>query len=75
MWSRLNSIDKSSGVFQALCNLALKSSTKILSENNARRLLKSAQNPDILINSMSINMSDYFITLSVLKENHICNRY
>ena len=39
----------------------LKSSTEILRENNARRLLKRVQIPEILINNMSVNMSDYFI--------------
>ena len=34
----------------ALCNITLKSSAEILSENNARGLLKSVQNPEILIN-------------------------
>ena len=33
----------------------------ILGENNGRRLLKSVQNPEVLINNMSANMSDYFI--------------
>ena len=44
----------------ALCNLTLKSSVELLGENNARRLLKSVQNHEILINNMSVNMSDYF---------------
>ena len=33
----------------ALCNLTLKSSAKIFSQNNARSLLKNVQNPEILI--------------------------
>ena len=37
-------------------------------ENNAKGLLKSDQNPVILINNMSVNMSNYFITLSVSKK-------
>ena len=54
-----------------LCNLTLKSSTDILGENNARRLLKSVQNPEILINNMSVNMSDYFInTLTIKRKSH-----
>ena len=36
----------------------LESSAEILGENNARRLLKSVKNPEILINNMSVNMSD-----------------
>ena len=47
-------------VLVALCNLRLKSSAEILGENKARHLLKSEQNPEILINNMSVNMSDYF---------------
>ena len=54
------------GVF-TLCNLTLNSSAKILGENNARRLLKSVQNPEILINNMSVNMSDYFIITFYIK--------
>ena len=38
-----------------LCNFTLKSSADILGENNARHLLKSVQNHEILINSISIN--------------------
>ena len=38
----------------------LKSSAEILGENNARPLLKSNQNHEILINNMSINMHGYF---------------
>ena len=40
----------------------MKSSAEILGENKARCLLilKSVQNPEILINNMSVNMSDYF---------------
>ena len=34
----------------------LKSSAEILGENNARRLLKSVQNPEILINNISVNI-------------------
>ena len=48
-------------VLLALCIFTLKSSTEILGENNARRLLKSIQNHEILINNVSINMPDYFI--------------
>ena len=40
-------------------NLRLKSFAEILGENNARRLLKSIQNPEILINNISVNMSNY----------------
>ena len=50
-----------------LCNLTLKSSAEILGENNARRLLKSVQNSEILINNMSVNMSDYFIITFYIK--------
>ena len=38
----------------------LKSSAEILGENNAKRLLKRVQNPEILINNMSVNVSDFF---------------
>ena len=62
-----------------VCNHCLKNivlnENKILGENNARSLLKSIQNHEILINNMYINMPDYFInTFFVFKENHISNR-
>ena len=50
----------------------LKSSADLLGENDARRLLKSVQNHEILINKVSLDMPDFFInTLS--NENHISN--
>ena len=39
----------------------------MLGVNKARRLLKSVQNPEILINNMSVNMSDYFINTVFMK--------
>ena len=48
-------------------NLTLKSSAEILAENNARRLLKSVQNPEILIYNISLHMSEYFTWLQMTR--------
>ena len=46
----------------------LKSSANIFGENNARRLLKSVQNHEVLINNIPIIMPDNFIfTLNRMK--------
>ena len=61
-----NSIVESSRYFRLFVT-ALESSAEMLGENNARPLLKSVQNPEILINNMSVNMSDYFINTFSMK--------
>ena len=62
------SIVKSSRYFRLyVTSRCMKSFAGILGENNARRLLKSLKNPEILINSMSANMSDCFINAFCVK--------